>query len=291
MDCNPSTGDLIKGYQKLSDRYRDLCSFHSFLSNEEVMAYEVARKPATEAVLRLLCSFLPPDLKEALDVGAGPGTSYFPLKEIGIKEMVYLEKEERFFRSLEGVSWMIGDAITLPFPSSDLVLFSYSLGESQDPSLLVRKAYEAAKRYLVLVEPGTPRGFSTIQSARQQLLDLGAIPLAPCFHEKKCPKNEGWCHFSLRLSRSKEHRKVKLGTLGYEDEPYSYFIASKEVLPRTAFVSLVERPKVSKHSVELTYCSSSGIQKTQIDRSNKELFKIAKKKKWGEIVEFDKIVH
>jgi len=70
----------------------------------------------------------------------------------------------------------------------------------------------AAKGLLVLVEPGTPAGYGRILRARDRLVGLGATLAAPCPHHAACPlTGEDWCHFSVRLPRSRDHRLAKGG--------------------------------------------------------------------------------
>ena len=70
---------------------------------------------------------------------------------------------------------------------------------------VLKKAWDAAK-VLVIVEPGTPRGFENILKAREQLIQWGGKMIAPCPHVKQCPMKDKWCHFSVRLERTREHR-------------------------------------------------------------------------------------
>jgi ribosomal protein RSM22 (predicted rRNA methylase) len=98
-------------------------------------------------------------------------------------------------------------------------------------------------------------------------------------------KND-WCHFSLRLKRSKYHKYVKDSQLGYEDEKYSYLIISKE--PSKKYISRVLRhPIRTKGNVELVLCKSGMALKENVTKKEKEKYKIAKKIKWGDIFEYE----
>lgn len=87
------------------------------------------------------------------------------------------------------------------------------------------RALGAARVALVVVEPGTPRGFQQILEARTQALASGAAILAPCPHDATCPmQGSDWCHFAARVERSRTQRQLKGGELGWEDEKFSYVV-------------------------------------------------------------------
>ena len=93
-------------------------------------------------------------------------------------------------------------------------------------------AWRATSHALVLVEPGTPAGFQHILDARTALAAEGARFIAPCPHEGPCPMRTGartddWCHFSVRVPRTRRHRQLKGGSLGYEDEKFAYLVATR----------------------------------------------------------------
>ena len=81
----------------------------------------------------------------------------------------------------------------------------------------------------MIVEPGTPDGYARIIEARDRLIAAGLTVAAPCPHSEACPIEPGtdWCHFSARVSRSSLHRQVKGGSLPYEDEKFSYVVATR----------------------------------------------------------------
>src|SRR5206468_1807314 len=112
---------------------------------------------------------------------------------------------------------------------------SYVLGELSVGQVeqVIRAAWLKTNNLLVLIEPGTPEAFRGIHAARTLLLGSGAHLVAPCPHHETCPMfNIGdWCHFAARLERTAEHRRLKAGALGYEDEKFSYIVASKDPVP------------------------------------------------------------
>ncbi len=97
--------------------------------------------------------------------------------------------------------WIQKKAADIPdFPPHDLVMFGYSWGEIGGN---LEKYWKAARKALVIVEPGTPKGYQTILKARDQLISLGGYVAAPCPHSNKCPLSPpDWCHFSVRVERS-----------------------------------------------------------------------------------------
>ncbi len=122
----------------------------------------------------------------------------------------------------------------LAWPPHDLVVLSYVIGELVPETLraVVLRAAQAAKRAIAIVEPGTPRGYHRVLAARDILIAAGFRVLAPCPHDHPCPLRgtPDWCHFAARLARSRLHRQLKGGDLGWEDEKFSYVIAGPQAL-------------------------------------------------------------
>ena len=161
---------------------------------------------------------------------------------------------------------------------ADMVLFSYSLNEIPKNKIfsVIENAYNQTNNFIVVIEPGTPVGFQNIKKVRELVLDLGMSILAPCTHNKLCPmEKSNWCHFSVRLPRSSIHRKIKKGKLGYEDEKFSYIVASKKNCIQKG-KRVIRHPKKNKGFVVLDLCSKSKITQ-QIEVKNK-------KTKWGDLI-------
>jgi ribosomal protein RSM22 (predicted rRNA methylase) len=134
----------------------------------------------------------------------------------------------------------------------------------------------------VLVEPGTRRGFDVIIEAREQLISLGAAIVAPCPHEQACPMKvaRDWCHFSARVERTAEHRRLKQGELGHEDEKFSY-VAATRLEPERAKSRIVRHPQRFSGFTKLQLCATEGLQQVTVTRSQKEKFRAVKRAEWG----------
>jgi len=116
-------------------------------------------------------------------------------------------------------------------PRSDVVVASYVLAELPEASAsaTARHLWADGPQMLVLIEPGTPDGFARIRKARAALIEAGAHVVAPCTHDNVCPMNGAdWCHFSQRLARSRDHMFLKEARVPFEDERYSYVVATRE---------------------------------------------------------------
>lgn len=282
---------LSHAFQELSEGYRTRVGF-TIDSEEKALAYLIYRSPATMGVLRHLLSEIPGEVRTICDCGAGSGASLWPLHDAFSVEHVTLIEENRRLISLgmrlgapfHSQVWKQGDLRQLSFQEHDLFLFSYSLNEikAEDAHLILRKAFQKTNKYLLIVEPGTPEGYQKILGYRDVLIGAGAFLIAPCPHMNACPMKEGnWCHFSERIERSREHRFLKGGSLGYEDEKYSYLLFSKEEAPPLG-ERILASPRKEKHAVFLTVCGASGIEEKCIPKSQKNNYKLAKKIHWGD---------
>ncbi|MFI1716372.1 small ribosomal subunit Rsm22 family protein [Streptomyces litmocidini] len=266
----------------------------------DVAAYAAYRMPATFEAVRGALDALreaAPDWapRTHTDVGGGTGAASWAVAEAWEEEpprttvLDWAEPALALGRELaDGVldaEWRrerIGSALSLA--DTDLVTVSYVLKEltGADRTALVTEAARAA-RAVVIVEPGTPDGYERIIAARTLLIDAGFTVAAPCPHSGACPIVPGtdWCHFSARVSRSSLHRKVKGGSLAYEDEKYAYVAATR--FPVTPAASrITRRPQIRKGQVLLELCGPDGLARDTVTKRHGPLYKQARDAEWGD---------
>ena len=187
-----------------------------------------------------------------------------------------------------GAHWsrmLLGPGTALP--AADLVVVSYLLGELAEPlqGPAVDAAVAAASRLVLVVEPGTPRGYAAVLAARSRLTDAGWHVLAPCPQDGACPvaaRPGDWCHFAVRLDRSALHRRIKGGRLGHEDEKFSYVVATRDPLPRAA-ARVLRHPVTRKGLVQLEVCDSAGsAERVVVTRRDPIAYRAARDVAWGD---------
>ena len=269
----------------------------------DVAAYAAYRMPATfeaaHSALEALADAVP-DWTPAghVDIGGGTGAATWAVTATwpGPRPVTVLDWAEPALAlgkeiatanpALRDASWQrarIGAALTLD--PTDLVTVSYVLNEltAEDRTRLVDTA-AAAARAVVIVEAGTPAGYARVIEARDRLIAAGFRIAAPCPHSAACPIVPGtdWCHFSARVSRSSLHRKVKGGSLPYEDEKFSYVAATR--LPATpAPARVVRRPQIRKGQVLLDLCETDEqLRRTTVTKRHGDLYKAARDADWGD---------
>ncbi len=273
-------------------------------SLDEHLAYLAFRLPATYAALfevfGRVKEYLPDNVIHSLvDIGAGPGTAFLAASYYfeELQEACLVERDAQFITLGKklisalaipcAVKWQEQDLKAYTSDSSfDLSVLSYSLGElsaSLFEQLLITLV-EKTKKLIVIVEPGTMHGYETIIRARTQLIAMGGKVIAPCPHQRACPIQKGdWCHFSCRLPRSRLHRAIKLGSLGYEDEKFSYLVVALQHIKQAPYDRIIRRAHHGSGFAKFTLCSHEGVleQKT-ISRRDKESYALAKKAEWGD---------
>jgi ribosomal protein RSM22 (predicted rRNA methylase) len=74
---------------------------------------------------------------------------------------------------------------------------------------------------------------------------------------------------------------LKGGTLGHEDEKFSYVVASREKLP-TAPARIVRHPKKLSRHVLLTLCTTGGIKTLPVTKKQREDYRQARHAHWGD---------
>ncbi len=267
------------------------------------MAYVLARMPATfgsiKYVLNELKNRYNGRIHSILDIGSGPGTTMWAASEVFPEAKITLLEQDSSLIALgkrlaskshhaliKNTQWVAEDVLRREqFPESDLITVSYAMGEWPQSlwSEITKKLWASAKQALIIVEPGTMPGFNVIRHMRQQLINDGAQMVAPCPHTLQCPMPaEDWCHFSVRIERSRMHRHVKGGSLGYEDEKFSYVAVSKSYaeLPNAR---ILRHPLKRSGHVSFMLCTKDqGLINKIISRRDGELYKRARHLEWGD---------
>ncbi|MFI9624439.1 small ribosomal subunit Rsm22 family protein [Streptomyces sp. NPDC052042] len=291
---------------RLIANYRGTTPTHApvLRDRSDVAAYAAYRMPATfEAVRSALDAFrsAAPDWAPAThtDVGGGTGAASWAVagawEDVRTTVLDWAEPALALGRELAGASgipalraaeWRrerIGAGLELA--PADLVTVSYVLNElTAEVRAGLVDAVAAAATAVVLVEPGTPDGYARIIEARDRLVAAGLTVAAPCPHSGACPIEPGtdWCHFSARVSRSSLHRQVKGGSLPYEDEKFSYVVATRfETTPAESRV--VRRPQIRKGQVLLDLCTrDEALRRATVTKRHGELYRTARDVGWGD---------
>ncbi|MFF7646281.1 small ribosomal subunit Rsm22 family protein [Streptomyces canus] len=269
----------------------------------DVAAYAAYRMPATfeavHAALEALAEAVPDWTPgDHTDVGGGTGAATWAAAATwpGDRAVTVLDWSDPALAlgreiaaanpALEDTRWQrarIGQDLALP--ATDLVTVSYVLNEltPADRTALLDTAAASAQA-VVIVEAGTPAGYARVIEARDRLIAAGFRVAAPCPHSAACPivPGEDWCHFSARVSRSSLHRRVKGGSLPYEDEKFSYVAATR--LPATPVSArVIRRPQIRKGQVLLDLCEpGEQVARRTVTKRHGDLYKAARDAAWGD---------
>ncbi len=307
-----STGlkELSQAREELTDRYRIPSQKRQFMTSDvQRQSYLATRLPATYAAVYQALQAVKKQSEELspnslLDLGAGPGTALWAACNVfpTLQSATLLEKDlslanfgKRLAKysdhaAIQEARWETADLEQLPdLPVHDIVTLSYSIGELAPAIIpaLLEKCWQAARQLLVIIEPGTPIGFERIRLIRRQLIEMGGHLVAPCPHHAECPmEGQDWCHFAARIERTSFHRRLKSGSLSYEDEKFSYVAASKVVHPLPPARILRHPHHRSGHSL-FTLCTANGVKQATVSKRCGSDYKLARKLEWGDPFPFN----
>ena len=269
-------------YSELSENYRNQ-NFKE-MNFSHAIAYALGRMPATYGVIKYVLERFKntgENFSNILDIGAGVGALKIALQDCGINYEA-LEKSEamrKVFRKLNGDDSKIYSEDFQKFQvkySYQAVFASYFINEIKDKKSALKKMFDLSEKYVFILEPGTPNGFRNILEAKKIATELGWYLLLPCATRDCKISGEDWCHFSIRLPRTRRHTKLKNAKLPYEDEKFCYVIFSKKKTNFFANNTIIKRPiKKSGHTI-FDVCTSEGIRRVvRTDKSSKKL-------QWGD---------
>ncbi|MBI1362105.1 MAG: methyltransferase type 11 [Alphaproteobacteria bacterium] len=298
--------DIASAASALSERYRgEVRDGRLHLGDTAAArAYLATRLPATYAAVhaslaataQALPDFAPRTL---LDAGAGPGTvmwaaaAHWP----DLTDALLLEASPTIRSMGEELSapagvgnvvWRDAD-LRADLPAGDpcdLVTLAYVLDElaPADRDRLIDRLWVRTSGVLLIVEPGTPKGWERMLAARTRLLGAGAHIVAPCPHAQDCPLvAPDWCHFAARVARSRIHRQAKGGEVPWEDEKFIYLAASRAAPVRHG-ARIIAPPEAASGRVGLKLCQADGsMARRLVTRREGEVYKAARRSDWGDM--------
>jgi ribosomal protein RSM22 (predicted rRNA methylase) len=291
-----SRKELEQRAGRMSVSYRDGGTSAGITAPADALAYLVTRAPATYAAIRAVFDrvaearpeFSP---KNLLDIGAGPGTAAWASRDAWpTLAAITLIEPNAMFRDLASRlmpdAHIVAGSLGVELPRAALVTAAYVLAELPEAAAAgtARELWSAASEMLVLVEPGTPGGFARIRAARAALIEAGGHVAAPCTHDNACPiAPPDWCHFSERLARSRDHMIAKGAKVPFEDERYAYVAVSRVPVAGRAAARIIKPPVDAKPGITLPLCEASGLRNAFIAKREKEAFRVARKKEWGDL--------
>lgn len=301
--------ELRDAARRLSDRYRSDDGGAGALGDDRlaVPAYLASRLPATFAAVTDAMRHLA-DTSGAwhpsslLDLGAGPGTAALAAATVwpDLARCTLVEDDAGMVAAgrdlldatghpaLRRATWHAAPlARGGPQPDlarSDLVTLTYVIGElgPDEAARLLDRAWAGTVGALLVVEPGTPAGHRRVLEARSRLLAAGAHVAAPCPHDLPCPLTPpDWCHFSIRLPRTRLHRQTKAAEAPFEDERYAYLAVTPE-LPLDSPPRVIRPPRVSKGQVDVVLCTGRGlVEHRTVNRRQRTAYDEARALRWG----------
>ncbi len=292
--------------QSMTERYKNHSGNGKSLVNtdEEAAVYAAVRMPATfgavSAALSYTLELWDGQINSVIDAGAGTGAASWAFAGLTeASEYTCIECEPVMRKlgkelmadseyQLSSAVWKPGNIVKEPVEDkADAVVASYVLNELEEKDIdaAAVKLWNAASKLLLIVEPGTPAGFSVIRRIRQKLLELGANIVSPCVCDECGMADDDWCHFTCRVARSRLHKLLKGGDVPYEDEKFSYIAFSRtkstDVHDR---LRIIRHPEVQKGYIKLRACTDKGICDMKVTRKDGERFKCARKSACGDIL-------
>lgn len=295
-----NTADMSAAAEGISRRYRenDGSGRRMVSSRRDILAYAAVRMPATFGAvcrsLQLTLECVPEERREfhtVLDIGAGTGAaSIAAALTAECSEIRCIEREPEMmalgelFTGICGVpaQWSRGDITEDISGKAELVLCSYCLNEltQSDRRNAVKRLWDSTQRMLLIIEPGTPEGWSHMMEIRRQLIDMGGHIAAPCPSQGECPLDGGdWCHFTERIQRSRMHKRLKGGDVPYEDEKFCFIAASREPAEPCG-ARVLRHPLTESGRITLELCTPAGRERRMVTKKSPQ-FKAARKAESG----------
>jgi ribosomal protein RSM22 (predicted rRNA methylase) len=306
---------IVKTQTEMTEKYKNRSGRSVSLidSNVDSSFYAISRMPATFSVIydlanELLNQNLIKEVLSIADFGSGTGAGYFALselfdgadislferdlnmiktfelltdKKVTVNQFDLLSKNENANENSNGNANQESQTF-------DLCLSSYVLSEMTeiDRNFAFKKLAQKTNKYLLLIDTGTPQTYTNFMKLKQNAENLGLKLVAPCM-SNDCPLENDYCQFYSRVGRPAVLRQAKQAAMSYEDEKYFYLLFEKIDKESKGsfdeqnlnFGRVIRRPIYHENQVELSICTSGGVERKIYTKRQKDIFKLAKKVK------------
>lgn len=216
---------------------------------------------------------------------------------LGLERATCLEREaamravgQQLMREAGGVQaeWAACDLTAKkPLPRAGLVCEGYMLGElgSFHAAACGRETLGRVRTDARAHRAGHAAGFANLRAVREALTGRGAYVAAPCPEgSAACPMTgDNWCHFAVRVQRTRLHKALKGGDAPYEDEKFTYLVLTREKPENPCRARLLRHAQIGPGRILLPVCEA-GEEKTMTVTKKDPLWKRARKIRWGERV-------
>ena len=308
-----SRGDiraLQQNSRKLHERYMDEAKgeFRSYIHGPaDALAYLGLRFPATYAQIYSALFQVherAPDWKpmSVLDLGCGPGTGIWAATAIWptIQTAVGLDQDKNLLSLAEEIRHGVGNKVTWitstiahwihTLEAYDLIIVANVLNEL--PKGIKDDLFDALKKncrgIVLMLEPGTPRGFGIIQSAAEKVSPL----IAPYIQNTFIKSDEYWIHFPQRFTRPEFQRRIRqsmrqsnLMASDWEETKFSYVAWGTVPVTKTFWGQAVGNVQKYRGYLTLPVLTAEGIKTARVMKRHKAAYAAAKRIRWGELIE------
>ena len=310
----PENGRWLANAEKLHERYmtRDKETANFIHDSLDIFAYLGLRSAATYAqisgallqVQEGMPSWQPTSL---LDIGSGPGTAVWAAKTVwsSIEMATCIDQDEKFLtigkELLEkselplDVTWQQQN-ITIGLGNTsqqyDLVIIANVLNEldPEETSVLVYNALSRCKGILIVIEPGTPLGYTIVQTTAKSVAGKNTL-IAPYIDNSFVKSDDYWIHFPQRfirpafLKRIRQHmRDSELMASDWEEAKYSFVAIGKNLPEEKIWGRCIGPIKKQKGFLEVPILTKDKIFYVKVLKRHKEQYNFAKELKWGETI-------
>ena len=92
---------------------------------------------------------------------------------------------------------------------------------------------------------------------------------------------ENWCHFAVRVQRTRLHKALKGGDAPFEDEKFGYLVLTRQEPKHACRMRVLRHAQIAPGRITVPVCGEAGEKLLTVTKKD-PLWKRVRKIKWGE---------